>query len=288
MRGASIPDMHKAVSPNEYKGVTPEEFQQRISELLKRKGKSKAEFIRQLANKRYIDEKSAENYVYGKRMPTSFLIISDIAEAIDADTFLQNLLYIMKLSDIQKPNTHEAHVEIVGNTLNVTVGKNVAFSNIHFNRQDDIEQVTALKMLKDIKNVSSKFVMRFTCTKELYTKSVYPIPSDNYRHKYCEHISMQDNYIIIDGNIYHEDTGHIFGYKHSQHDTPISLYRLAESVSEKKMSYAQFRDCITRFQRTYQRQGAYYGTIGRNNLSINTFSWLSFNAGFLATLGENL
>ena len=273
-----------------YQVITNQEYKERINEILKEKGKIKADVIREMAERHRTDNKTAENHIY--RMPASFIKLTDVAYAIDPNTLKENFLYITGLSDIEEPTTLEAHAEISGDTLNVTVGKNVTINNIKISFRDDIEQASD-KMVKLLTsnytaNISSKFVMRFTCTKELHVTSAYPIPSENYRYRSYENVTMKDNYIVVDGNIYHEEEGHIFGYKHSQHDKPISLYGLIESVSEKNMSYEQARECIKQFQRTYQRQGAYYGTIGRSNVSINAFCWLNFTAGYLATLGKNL
>ena len=272
-----------------YGQITPEEFKRRINELIKKRGMTAKELIHTLSALRSIDTKSAENYLYGGRIPTSIQILLDIAQAIDYNNFLPTFLYITNLADMQKPSTLETYTEVVGNTLNVIVGKNVTISNVHISLQNDSnENISKFANSSSISKALNKFTMSFTCTKELHITSAYPVLSEDYRYRSYESITIKDNYVVIDGNIYHQSEGHVFGYKHSHKDIPISLYELVESVSEKKMSYEQFKDCIKQFQRTYQRQGAYYGTIGRTNISINTFCWLNFTVGFLMTLGKAL
>jgi len=274
-----------------------EEFKHNILELLAKKGVKKTDFIENLSAIMNIEYKSAENYIYSNSridLP-KYSTILDIAYAIDMTTYRDNLFYILNLSEEEQTVTHENIEQKAEQTMQAFVPNDVIINGVRFVRADGVDNAPAIqKFLSGISHMPTKpnnVIMRFVCKKETKIVTPYPVQSEDasYKYEYLNNYgreNSQDGYIVVGGNIFHEDTSHAFGYRYEQNQNTISLYSLIENALDESLPSGMVAEYIENFQRVHKRQKFLYGTIGKGGISTNAFCWLNFIVGFYSKLYE--
>ena len=277
--------------------TTHSEFKERVIELLDEKKLKRVDFINRLSTKMGIEYKSAEHYIYDnkrKGLP-SVEAIKNIACAIDRATYRDNFEYILNLAELEETATKGSCEQMAEQTMNAFVPDDVTINGVRFVRADRVDKSSALyKIVSYVDNISTKpnnAVMQFTCKKETKLVNPYPVQSKDsqYVYEYTNYYGneiAQDSYIVVGGNIYHEDTSHAFGYKFENNQNTISLYSLIENALNKDVPSGMVAEYIDNLQRIHKRQKMMYGAIGKGGISTNAFCWLNFIVGFYSKLYE--